>query len=623
MVRFLVFIIVVLAGSGAWVMGTLATQHDGGWQAVAGGTGLLLRLCESQTMPSASCADVVGSRWGSFDFHVGSRVVNVPTSLIGLGWFVSVAIWFTMVGRVPAWSRRLWRFVLLLSLGSVVISVLFFVAMVFVVGGWCPLCALAHALNLGIFLALVTLRRVSRSRNVRRTAGGLTDPPAVARIQRRLSAAAFGTCCLACLAMWFYFDAVSEARRQWRKVFGMNQAVAALQEDRGFVLREYYAQPAVFIPPRSASASSQTTHPVADAAQIVMFVDYDCTGCACFEGRRERVFRDAFGENLRVEIRHLPLARPQERRTDNSASTVPDLPVSQAALAAEAARLQGGDTAFMRMHRLLFEHRRDQRGRDYSRLAREAGLDVSRFLADMESDAVRRTVQEDVAVARQLGLTEAPAVFLNSRRVPDLCVNSPVFWPAVADDASDVWDRAGISAATPTFLSGLPMDDAEAGDDAEDDVPEAPAPLLSSTSVDEISDTELVGPPGERRLEPQSSPADSLLRNTLFGEHDMDPLSNTLAPDCSPVERRPIRVDTVNVHELDGEALLFDPSTGDTHRLNETALFIWSRCDGSHGVAGIASALADAYEVSEDEARDHVQRIVQDFDERGLLVTDE
>lgn len=608
-------------------MGTLATQHDGGWQASAGGTGFLLRLCESQAVPSASCADVVGSRWGSFDFHVGSRVVTVPTSLIGLGWFVSVAIWFVMVGRAPAWSRRLWRFVLMLSLGAVVVSVLFFVAMVFVVGGWCPLCALAHALNLGIFLALVTLRRVSRSRTVRRTAGGLTDPPVVARIQRRLSAAAFGTCCLACLAIWSYFDAVSEARRQWRKVFGMSQAMAALQEDRGFVLREYYAQPAVFIPPRSAGAPSRTTHDNADAAQIVMFVDYDCSGCACFERRRDRVFREAFGQDLTVEVRHLPLARPQETRTDNNVSTVPDLPVSRAALAAEAARLQGGDTAFARMHRLLFEHRHDQPGRDYAQLAGEAGLDVSRFLADMDSDAVRRTVQEDVVVARQLGLTEAPAVFLNSRRVPDLCVNSPVFWTAVAADAADVWSRTQIPAATPTFLSGPPTDEqpdqTDESDITEIDLPEAAPQVEFSTPVDEPSEAELVGPPAELRSEQQSSPADGIGGNSLFGEHGMDPLSVILSADCDRVEQRPVRVDTVNVHELDGEALIFDPGTGDTHRLNETALFIWNRCDGSHGVAGIAAALAQAYEVSEDEARDHVRRIVQDFDERGLLVTDE
>jgi PqqD family protein of HPr-rel-A system len=427
--------------------------------------------------------------------------------------------------------------------------------------------------------------------------------------------------------MWFYFDAVSEARRQWRKVFGMNQAMAALQEDRGFVLREYYAQPAVFIPTRSAGASARTTHRSTDAAQIVMFVDYDCSGCACFERRRDRMFREAFGEDVSVEIRHLPLARPQEARTDNSASTVPDLPVSQAALAAEAARLQGGETALARMHRLLFDHRRDQPGRDYTQLAREAGLDVNRFLADMQSDAVRRTVQEDVAVARQLGLTEAPAVFLNNRRVPDLCANSPVFWPAVAADAADVWNRTESPTATPTFLSGPPMseqaDQTEEGDVAEDDLPEAGPLIEFSTPVHDPSHAELVGPPAGPPSEVQSLPTASNSDDNSLGEHGMDPWTSILSPNCDQQDRRLVRVDTVNVHELDGEALIFDPGTGDTHRLNETALFIWNRCDGSQDAAGIAAALAEAYEVSAEEAHGHVERIVKDFDERGLLVTDE
>jgi len=167
-----------------------------------------------------------------------------------------------------------------------------------------------------------------------------------------------------------------------------------------------------------------------------------------------------------------------------------------------------------------------------------------------------------------------------------------------------------------------PGDQSEDLDAAEDDLPEAGPPADISTSSGGLSDTEWVGPPAEL-APPPTMPVDSISSDSPLGEHGMDSQSSIFAANCAPAERRPVRMDTVNVHELDGEALIFDPGTGDTHRLNETALLIWNCCDGTHDVTEIARALAEVYEVSAEEARDHVDRILKDFDDRGLLLIDE
>ena len=82
---------------------------------------------------------------------------------------------------------------------------------------------------------------------------------------------------------------------------------------------------------------------------------------------------------------------------------------------------------------------------------------------------------------------------------------------------------------------------------------------------------------------------------------------------------RPTRREDVTVHELDGEGLVFDARSGDTHRLNTTALFIWTACDGRCEVRDLAGELMKFYDVAFDSALEHVERTLHEFQERSLL----
>ncbi len=81
----------------------------------------------------------------------------------------------------------------------------------------------------------------------------------------------------------------------------------------------------------------------------------------------------------------------------------------------------------------------------------------------------------------------------------------------------------------------------------------------------------------------------------------------------------PLRRTNVTVEELDGEALIYDSVTADTHRLNLTAYFVWRACDGRATIGQIARSLTESFDVSYEEAGEHAERIVTEFLERGLV----
>ncbi len=423
-----VHVAIALAIGGACVCGLLLKAQGGGWSADPTGSGWLLRLCEPQRTTAISCSAVVGSRWGSFDFSVGSRRFVVPTSFVGFAYFVAIGVWLAVVMRqhlaVP-WARR-WTLAAL-SVGLAVSGWLLGL-MAFSLASWCPPCVAVHVINIVMFgagaLAVVHTRRQLASAEPR---------PSVSRVSRSVGLAMGVSLSLVCGA-WLYYDAVTAAQSQWRKVTALREIVDGLQNDAAFVLREFNAQ-LVSEKPVGRTASVGQPH----GADIVVFTDYDCGACACFDVRWRSAVAEAFGGRARIEYRHVPGASEGDG--------------GDAARAAEAARLQGGEPAFMRMHQSLLAHRLDRPTRDFHELARLAGLDVDRLVADMFCDQVQNTLMSDATRARQLGVTAAPAIFLNDRRVPDLCVDSPVFWKTMFEQLHA--DTAVASMETPLVSSRM------------------------------------------------------------------------------------------------------------------------------------------------------------------------
>jgi protein-disulfide isomerase len=132
---------------------------------------------------------------------------------------------------------------------------------------------------------------------------------------------------------------------------------------------------------------------------VVLFSDFQCPFCARVEPSLAELEK-AFPGQVRVVWKHQPLPmHPQ---------AVP------AALASEAAREQG---KFWPMHARLFSDPRALGPEAFSRYAREVGLDVRRFEQAIAARRGEGRIQEDQALAAQVGATGTPTMFFNCRQV--------------------------------------------------------------------------------------------------------------------------------------------------------------------------------------------------------------
>jgi protein-disulfide isomerase len=124
---------------------------------------------------------------------------------------------------------------------------------------------------------------------------------------------------------------------------------------------------------------------------IVEYADFECP----YSRRAAPIVRELerrYAEDIRVVFRHEPIEQkhPHARR---------------AAAAAEAAGFQG---KFWEMHDTLFEHPHALEDDDLVRYARALGLDVHRFVCDMNAETPH--------IHRSGKVPSVPAFFVNGKR---------------------------------------------------------------------------------------------------------------------------------------------------------------------------------------------------------------
>ena len=73
------------------------------------------------------------------------------------------------------------------------------------------------------------------------------------------------------------------------------------------------------------------------------------------------------------------------------------------------------------------------------------------------------------------------------------------------------------------------------------------------------------------------------------------------------------------VQEVDNEVLIFDKKDNKIHQLNETASFIWEKCDGINSIDVIVSELVSDFNISLEEAEKDVLNTLSLFRENHLL----
>ena len=135
------------------------------------------------------------------------------------------------------------------------------------------------------------------------------------------------------------------------------------------------------------------------AISVVLYGDYLCPYCRRLRSVLKQL-RQTFDERLRYVFRHFPNERAHPGAQFFSR-------------VAEAAGNQG---RFWEMHDWLYDHEPPLTRDDALAYARELGLDMARFNRDLDSEATRRRVDDDLDEGRRHGVTGTPTLFVDGLR---------------------------------------------------------------------------------------------------------------------------------------------------------------------------------------------------------------
>jgi protein-disulfide isomerase len=130
---------------------------------------------------------------------------------------------------------------------------------------------------------------------------------------------------------------------------------------------------------------------------LVEFSDYQCPFCSRANTTVEQLRKD-YGSKLRVVMKENPLSfHPRAK------------PAAMAALAA------GEQGKYWEMHDQLFANNKALEDADLEKYAKESGLDLTRWKADLSNPRLSALIDRDQALASKLGANGTPAFFINGR----------------------------------------------------------------------------------------------------------------------------------------------------------------------------------------------------------------
>lgn len=147
------------------------------------------------------------------------------------------------------------------------------------------------------------------------------------------------------------------------------------------------------------SPDDHTLGPEDSPHVLTMYADFECPFCQAAQSIIPRVQKRLPG--VRLVFRHLPIDERHPLAHD-------------AARAVEAAAAQG---RFWEMHDALFDLRGELERPRLVKAAKDLGLDVPRFEAELGSDVHDARIARDVASAQASGVTGTPAFFAGAGQV--------------------------------------------------------------------------------------------------------------------------------------------------------------------------------------------------------------
>jgi protein-disulfide isomerase len=165
---------------------------------------------------------------------------------------------------------------------------------------------------------------------------------------------------------------------------------------------------------RDAPGRNTVTKAGGDEVTVVEFLDYQCPACAGYYANVTRKLESDYGDRITFVTRNFPLdAHPL---------------AMAAARAAEAAAKQGH---YRQMYHALYDNYQDwalaadgrnvsddrqRAAAQFDRFAKDIGLDLDRFHADLASDGVQRRIDADLDAGNSVGVQSTPTIFVNGEK---------------------------------------------------------------------------------------------------------------------------------------------------------------------------------------------------------------
>lgn len=131
---------------------------------------------------------------------------------------------------------------------------------------------------------------------------------------------------------------------------------------------------------------------------VVEYGDFECPNCAQAQPAVQLLL-SRFGGRVQFAYRHFPLEEVHPH----------------ALLAAQAAESAGGQDKFWEMHDRLFAHQDQLRQKDLQQHAEQLGLDMARYIAEIDDQIYLQRVREQLQGGLDSGVRATPTFFVNGR----------------------------------------------------------------------------------------------------------------------------------------------------------------------------------------------------------------
>jgi hypothetical protein len=134
---------------------------------------------------------------------------------------------------------------------------------------------------------------------------------------------------------------------------------------------------------------------------VVEFVDYECPHCKHAQTLLRQLIEE-YPADVKVYFKHFPLSSHTNSR-----------------LAAEAAVAAAKQGKFWPYNDKIWTNSDNLTPAILEKAAKDVGLDVARWRADMDSELAKGRVQSDRAEGVELGINGTPSIYINGRKYDD------------------------------------------------------------------------------------------------------------------------------------------------------------------------------------------------------------